>query len=87
MKYLKTGQAAAMLGVSPRTIEHWVRHERIQYIKTPGGRNLIPETEVEKILTLNALKEEEQGHRDDIADIDKQIAEMEEKIKRLKGGK
>lgn len=79
IKYYKTGQAAEVLGVHPDTVKRWVRSGKLFAVKTPGGRNLIPVSEVKKILTMNALKDLE-----DIAEIERQIEEMEAKIKALK---
>jgi putative resolvase len=84
MNLLKTGQVAERLGVHPDTVKRWVRAGKLNVVKTPGGRNLIPEIEVEKVLTLNALKEEEQALKSDISDIDAQIELWEAKIKALK---
>lgn len=86
-KLYTSKQAGEFLSVNDSSVRRWVREGKINAIKTPGGHNRITETEVQKILTLGILREEEQGHCDDIADIDRQIAEMEEKINQLKGGK
>lgn len=89
IEYYKTGQAAEVLGVHPDTVKRWVRSGKLFAVKTPGGRNLIPVSEVEKILTMNALKDFEQEQLEDIAEIERQIEVMKAKIKALKakGGK
>ncbi len=76
MKLLKTGQAAEILGVSPSTIKHWIRMGQLKTIKTPGGRNLIPEYAVNAIL----LK---QDMADEMAESTAELERLEKEVNKL----
>lgn len=46
-------EAAAVLRVSPFTIDQWLSHGKLQRVKA-GGRTLIRESELERFLRENA---------------------------------
>ena len=48
--FLRIGQAAAILGVNPRTVRRWLTLSQVAFYTTPGGERRIPTSEVERIL-------------------------------------
>ncbi len=48
-------EASEILGVSIKTLQLWDKEGKIRYVRTPGGRRRIPESEIKRIL---GLKEE-----------------------------
>lgn len=44
-------EAAKMLGVTSQTIRRWLKDGAVSYIHTPGGRYLIPASEVVRLAT------------------------------------
>ncbi|MDD5434686.1 MAG: excisionase family DNA-binding protein [Nitrospira sp.] len=57
-KYLfRPDEAAKLLDVHPLTLYRWVREEKLQVIKTPGGHNRIPRGEILRIMTVRETTE------------------------------
>jgi Helix-turn-helix domain len=52
---LKTGQAALLLGVDPRTVANWCRKHRIDGTQTPTGHWLVPASEVRRAMIGGAV--------------------------------
>jgi excisionase family DNA binding protein len=42
VRLLTTGEAARLLRVSPRTVNNWIKQEKVPYIELPGGEYRIP---------------------------------------------
>lgn len=42
IKLLTTGEAGAMVGVSPRTIQNWAKSGKVPYLELPSGEFRIP---------------------------------------------
>ena len=42
-RYLTTGQAAAILHVSPKTVSAWAKQGRLPILRTLGGHRRFPE--------------------------------------------
>ena len=40
--YLSTGEAARILGVSPKTVARWAKNGRLPHIVTLGGHRRLP---------------------------------------------
>ena len=40
MAYVNTRKAVALLGVHPSTLRRWANDDRIEHIRSPGGRRL-----------------------------------------------
>lgn len=47
--YLRSSEAAAQLGVSPKTVTRWCREGRIAHTRTLGGHRRIPQSEIDRI--------------------------------------
>jgi len=42
VRLLTTGEVARMLRVSPRTVNNWIKQDRIPYLELPGGEYRVP---------------------------------------------
>ena len=49
-RYLRVGEAARRLCVSPQTVRKWFDAGRLEGIRTPSNRRMICELAVDKIL-------------------------------------
>lgn len=49
-KYTSTGELARKYGVTPASIRRWVTISGVPIKKTPGGRMLIPVSELKNII-------------------------------------
>lgn len=47
--WLRCGQVARILGVSPWTVARWTREGKLPYIETIGGHRRYSETKIRKI--------------------------------------
>ena len=47
--HLKTGEAAALLGVTQQTVTNWINNHHLKALRTPSNRFLIEGAEVERI--------------------------------------
>ena len=47
--YLKAGEAAELLHVSPKTISRWAKEGRVPHIVTLGGHRRFPRREIEAL--------------------------------------
>lgn len=50
-QYLKAGEAAVLLHVSPKTISRWAKEGRIPHLVTLGGHRRFPRTEIEALVS------------------------------------
>ena len=50
VELLTPKEACRILNISYMTLRRWVKNGKINYVKTPAGRILIPRDEIEKIL-------------------------------------
>jgi len=50
VELLTPKEACRILNISYMTLRRWVKTGKINYVKTPAGRILIPRDEIEKIL-------------------------------------
>lgn len=41
-RHLKTGEVARMFRVDPKTVGHWARDGKLEFIRSPGGHRLFP---------------------------------------------
>lgn len=48
-EYLRAGEAAALLNVSPKTVSRWAKEGKIPHIRTLGGHRRFPREAVERI--------------------------------------
>jgi excisionase family DNA binding protein len=48
-EYLRAGEAAALLNVSPKTVSRWAKEGKIPHIRTLGGHRRFPRAEVERL--------------------------------------
>ena len=58
--YLRTGQAASLLSVNPRTVRRWIALQQIGCFTTPGGERRVPVAEIERILGRPLTRREAQ---------------------------
>jgi excisionase family DNA binding protein len=42
IRLLTTGEVARMLRVNPRTVNNWIKQDRIPYLELPGGEYRVP---------------------------------------------
>lgn len=42
VRLLTTGEVAALLRVTTRTVNNWIKQEKVPYIELPGGEYRIP---------------------------------------------
>ena len=50
-EYLRAGEAARILHVSPKTISRWAKEGKIPHIVTLGGHRRFPRTEIEALIS------------------------------------
>ncbi len=50
---LKPAQVAKFFGVHKLTVTGWARKGQVKSVKTPGGRYLIPRSEVDRLLLIH----------------------------------
>ena len=48
-EYLRAGEAAQLLNVSPKTVSRWADQGRITHIVTLGGHRRFPRAEIDRI--------------------------------------
>jgi excisionase family DNA binding protein len=48
---LRVGQAAAELGVHPKTVRRWLKAGRLRYVRLPGGERRIPRRALDAVLS------------------------------------
>lgn len=51
-RFLKIGEAAKLLGLSSETLRRWERDGKITFSRTPGGKRLFSENDLEQIKNL-----------------------------------
>ena len=56
MTLLKLPEAAELLNISYPTIKQWIYKGRIQSVRMPGGHHRIPQSEIDRLLQVNAPK-------------------------------
>ena len=44
--YLRTGEVAEILSVSPKTVSRWAKEGKLPFLKTLGGHRRYPEAEI-----------------------------------------
>ncbi|MHB8669384.1 MAG: MerR family transcriptional regulator [Acidimicrobiales bacterium] len=49
LPYLKAGEAAALLHVSPKTISRWAKEGRIPHVVTLGGHRRFSRDQIEEL--------------------------------------
>jgi excisionase family DNA binding protein len=54
--YLRTGEVAEILSVSPKTVSRWAKEGKLPYLKTLGGHRRYPEAEIRDL--AEELREE-----------------------------
>lgn len=54
--YLRTGQAAEILHVSPKTVARWIKEGKLPHRKTLGGHARLPEAEVRALVEANTVR-------------------------------
>jgi excisionase family DNA binding protein len=42
VRLLTTGEVARLLRVTPRTVNNWIKQQKVPYIELPGGEYRIP---------------------------------------------
>ena len=47
--YISTGEAARILGVSPKTVARWAKSGRLPHIVTLGGHRRLPRRVIDEI--------------------------------------
>ena len=47
--YLRTGEVADILYVSPKTVSRWAKEGRLPFLKTLGGHRRYPEAEIREL--------------------------------------
>ncbi|MBI4260097.1 MAG: helix-turn-helix domain-containing protein [Actinobacteria bacterium] len=48
-RYLKTGDVAAMLRISPKTVTRWARDGKLPHSRTLGGHRRFPAEAIERL--------------------------------------
>jgi len=51
-RYFKIGKAASLLGLSAETLRRWERAGKISFPRTPGGKRLFTETDLDSIKNI-----------------------------------
>ncbi len=54
--YLRTGEVADMLYVSPATVSRWAKEGKLPFLRTLGGHRRYPEAKIREL--ANQLREE-----------------------------
>jgi excisionase family DNA binding protein len=54
--YLRTGEVADILYVSPKTVSRWAKEGKLPFLRTLGGHRRYPEAEIREL--ANQLREE-----------------------------
>jgi excisionase family DNA binding protein len=54
--YLRTGEVADILHVSPMTVSRWAKEGKLPFMKTLGGHHRYPEAEIREL--ANQLREQ-----------------------------
>jgi excisionase family DNA binding protein len=49
-RYLRTGQVAELLYVSPKTVSRWAQEGRLPYLRTLGGHRRYPDAEIRALV-------------------------------------
>jgi len=48
--YLRTGEVADLLSVSPKTVSRWAKEGRLPFMRTLGGHRRYPEAEIRQLV-------------------------------------
>jgi excisionase family DNA binding protein len=54
--FLRTGEVAEILSVSPKTVSRWAKEGKLPFLKTLGGHRRYPEAEIRDL--AEELREE-----------------------------
>ena len=54
--YLRTGEVADLLSVSPKTVSRWAKEGKLPFMKTLGGHRRFPEAKIREL--VDELQEE-----------------------------
>jgi excisionase family DNA binding protein len=54
--YLRTGEVADLLSVSPKTVSRWAKEGKLPFMKTLGGHRRFPEAKIREL--VDELREE-----------------------------
>lgn len=54
-EYITTGQAAELLGVSPKTVARWANQGKLPHIITLGGHRRFPKHELLRLIGSEGL--------------------------------
>lgn len=47
--YLRSGEVAALLQVSPKTVTRWAQQGQLPFLRTPGGHRRYPEPAIQAL--------------------------------------
>lgn len=73
-------EAARLLRVSPLTVRRYIYAGKLNSVKTPGGRNRIPLSEVEKKVGRSLFPLEEADLRDEVRALRKEVRRLASKV-------
>ena len=82
----RIGQAAKLLGVTPKTLRVWEKEGKIHPLRTPGNQRRYPKREIERL--LSGLNENRRGLRRLLkmareGKIDKVVVEFQDRLARF----
>jgi len=57
----RTGKAASLLGVHPRTVRRWLNAGLLGYVELPSGERRIPQSEMEPFLIRRSQPKQQEA--------------------------
>jgi len=75
-RLLTVSEAAKLLRVSPLTVRRYIYSGKLRAVKTPGGRNRIPLSEVERLVGVGLSAPEE-------GDLKEEVKALRREVRRL----
>ena len=75
-RLLTVSEAARLLRVSPLTVRRYIYSGKLKAVKTPGGRNRIPLSEIERLVGRGLSAPEEADLRDEVRALRQEVRRL-----------
>jgi excisionase family DNA binding protein len=60
-RYLRSGQVAKLMGLSPKTVSRYAKEGKLPYVRTLGGHRRYSKAEIDKLLATNTYRPDEEA--------------------------
>jgi excisionase family DNA binding protein len=60
-RYLRSGQVAKLMGLSPKTVSRYAKEGKLPYVRTLGGHRRYEERAIRELLATNTFRPDEEA--------------------------